>query len=48
MQEHVLDQIAPLVDLRRWLGYLNVSSQTPNSQRPINVEVIPEVTIYIL
>lgn len=43
MHEHVLDQIAPLIDLRRWLSYLNMSSQTPNSQRPINVEVIPEV-----
>ncbi|XP_058804033.1 zinc finger MYND domain-containing protein 10 [Phymastichus coffea] len=44
MQEHVLDQIAPLIDLRRWLSYLNMSSQTTNSQRPISVEVIPEIS----
>jgi hypothetical protein len=43
MQEHVLDQIAPLIELRRWLSYLTITSQTPNSQRPINVEIIPEV-----
>ena len=43
MHEHVLDQIAPLVDLRRWLSYLNVSSQNLNTQRLINVEMIPQV-----
>ncbi|XP_011495064.1 PREDICTED: zinc finger MYND domain-containing protein 10 [Ceratosolen solmsi marchali] len=41
IQEHVLDQIAPLIELRRWLSYLNITSQTPNKQRPINVEMIP-------
>lgn len=48
LQEHVLDQIAPLLDLRRWLSYLNVASQAPNNQRPVNVEMIPEIRASII
>lgn len=42
LHEEILDQIAPLIDLRRWLSYLDVS-QTSTSQRPVAVEIIPEV-----
>ncbi|XP_033223703.1 zinc finger MYND domain-containing protein 10 [Belonocnema kinseyi] len=48
MHEHVLDQISPLVDLRRWLSYLNVSSQNSTTQRSINVEMIPQIRISIM
>ncbi|KAF7998212.1 hypothetical protein HCN44_009610 [Aphidius gifuensis] len=32
LHEKVLDQIAPLMDLRRWLSYLNISSQTDHTK----------------
>ncbi|XP_051174449.1 zinc finger MYND domain-containing protein 10 [Leptopilina boulardi] len=48
LHEHVLDQIPPLLDLRKWLSYLNVTSQASNAQRPINVEMIPEIRSTIM
>ncbi|XP_023319023.1 zinc finger MYND domain-containing protein 10 [Trichogramma pretiosum] len=47
LQDNVLDQLTPLIDLKRWLGYLNVSSQTPKAPKPINVEIIPEISTSI-
>lgn len=48
LHEHVLDQIAPLVELRRWLCHLSISSQSSNVQKPVIVEVIPQIKSSIL
>ncbi|XP_066590949.1 zinc finger MYND domain-containing protein 10 isoform X2 [Prorops nasuta] len=42
LHETVLDQIAPLIDLKRWLSFLSVSSSRTISQT-INVEIIPQI-----
>lgn len=48
LHERVLDQIAPLIDLRRWLSYLNISSTQPTSSKPtITVEIIPQVNLIL-
>lgn len=46
MHECVVDQISPLMDLKRWLNYLNVSSPNTNASRAVNVELIPQVKNY--
>ncbi|CAD6225380.1 GSCOCG00005649001-RA-CDS [Cotesia congregata] len=43
LHERVLDQIPPLVDFRRWLSCLNVTSQVPNSKPGFCVEIIPQI-----
>lgn len=43
MHESVLDQISPLIELKRWLCQLSVMSQPPNVQKPVTVEMLPEV-----
>ncbi|XP_057328442.1 zinc finger MYND domain-containing protein 10 [Microplitis mediator] len=43
LHEKVLDQIAPLIDLRRWLSCLNISSQIPEPKPGICVEIIPQI-----
>ncbi|XP_063983250.1 zinc finger MYND domain-containing protein 10 [Diachasmimorpha longicaudata] len=48
LHERVLDQIAPLIDLRRWLSYLTVSPPSNTSNPPITVEIIPQIRSSIL
>ncbi|XP_011296730.1 zinc finger MYND domain-containing protein 10 [Fopius arisanus] len=48
LHERVLDQISPLIDLRRWLGYLTLSPPANNSNPPISVEIIPQIRSSIL
>ncbi|KAL6255736.1 hypothetical protein P5V15_012980 [Pogonomyrmex californicus] len=50
LHEDVLDQIAPLIELKQWLSYLNMSPAMPstNSICPIHVEVIPQIKSAIL
>nr|XP_033206154.1 zinc finger MYND domain-containing protein 10 [Bombus vancouverensis nearcticus] len=48
LHECVLDQISPLIDLKRWLNYLSVSSPNGNALRAINVELIPQIKSSII
>lgn len=50
LHEDVLDQIAPLIELKRWLSYLTMSSTMPSSRStcPVHVEVIPQIKSSIL
>ncbi|XP_034943955.1 zinc finger MYND domain-containing protein 10 [Chelonus insularis] len=48
LHEKVLDQISPLIDLRRWLSYLNISSQPSETKPTICVELIPQIQATIL
>ncbi|XP_032689954.1 zinc finger MYND domain-containing protein 10 isoform X2 [Odontomachus brunneus] len=50
LHENVLDQIAPLIELKRWLSYLNISSAilSSNTTKAIFVEVIPQIKLSIL
>ncbi|XP_046473343.1 zinc finger MYND domain-containing protein 10 [Neodiprion pinetum] len=48
LHETILDQISPLIELKRWLCQLSVMSQPPNAQKPIIVEMLPEVRSSIL
>ncbi|EFN80765.1 Zinc finger MYND domain-containing protein 10, partial [Harpegnathos saltator] len=50
LHEDLLDQIAPLVELKRWLSYLNIPSTmpSPNAAKPVFVEVIPQVKLSVL
>ncbi|XP_077281435.1 zinc finger MYND-type containing 10 [Temnothorax americanus] len=50
LHEDVLDQIAPLIELKRWLSYLNISPAMPSSDStcPVRVEVIPQIKSTIL
>ncbi|KYN04629.1 PREDICTED: zinc finger MYND domain-containing protein 10 [Cyphomyrmex costatus] len=50
LHEDILDQIAPLIELKRWLAYLNISPMMPssNSTCPVLVEVIPQIKSTIL
>ncbi|XP_043257962.1 zinc finger MYND domain-containing protein 10 [Colletes gigas] len=48
LQETVLDQISPLIDLKRWLSYLSISSSQSKTPRPVNVELIPQIKISIM
>ncbi|KAL0123225.1 hypothetical protein PUN28_007675 [Cardiocondyla obscurior] len=54
LQKHlhrdVLDQITLLIELKRWLSYLNISPAMPSSKPtcPIRVEVIPQIKSTIL
>lgn len=45
LHERILDQISPLIDLRRWLSYLNVSSLPEETKPVICVEIIPQVRL---
>ncbi|XP_043277518.1 zinc finger MYND domain-containing protein 10 [Venturia canescens] len=48
LQEHVLDQIAPLIELRRWLSHLTISRPTASAKSNLIVEVIPKIRTSIL
>ncbi|XP_020278605.1 zinc finger MYND domain-containing protein 10 isoform X2 [Pseudomyrmex gracilis] len=50
LHEDVLDQICPLIDLKRWLSYVTMSSARPSSNRicKVQVEVIPQIKSSIL
>ncbi|XP_061931922.1 zinc finger MYND domain-containing protein 10 isoform X2 [Apis cerana] len=48
LHECVVDQISPLMDLKRWLNYLNVSSPNTNASRAVNVELIPQIRSSIM
>ncbi|KYQ46581.1 Zinc finger MYND domain-containing protein 10 [Trachymyrmex zeteki] len=50
LHDDILDQIAPLIELKRWLVYLNISPAMPssNSTCPVRVEVIPQIKSTIL
>nr|KAF7392133.1 hypothetical protein H0235_017132 [Vespula pensylvanica] len=48
LHEIVLDQIAPLIDLKRWLSYLSMSATSSGTSRPVYVEVIPQIKPMIL
>lgn len=47
LREDVIDQIAPLIELKRWLSYLNISpsmqSSSTNSTNTVHIELIPQV-----
>ena len=45
MHDDILDQIAPLIELKRWLAYLNISPAMPSSNLtcPVRIEVMPQV-----
>ncbi|XP_071447066.1 zinc finger MYND domain-containing protein 10 [Hetaerina americana] len=47
LNENVLDQLAPLMDLKQWLSHLSVSSPPVNA-KPLVVEVVPEIRERIL
>ncbi|XP_046387027.1 zinc finger MYND domain-containing protein 10 isoform X2 [Ischnura elegans] len=42
LTEDVMDQLAPLVDLKRWLDHLSISSP-PVTSKPVLLEVVPEI-----
>lgn len=45
----MLDQIAPLIELRRWLSYLGMSSSQPPSSKPaVLVEAMPQIRSTIM
>ncbi|XP_011159606.2 zinc finger MYND domain-containing protein 10 [Solenopsis invicta] len=49
LHEDVLDQIAPLIELKRWLSYLNISPAMSSSKScPVHIEVIPQIKSSIL
>lgn len=49
LHEDVLDQIAPLIELKRWLSYLNISPAMSSSKScPVHIEVIPQVHRFFL
>ncbi|CAK9810143.1 Zinc finger MYND domain-containing protein 10 [Anthophora quadrimaculata] len=48
LHEDVLDQISPLIDLKRWLSYLSVSSCRTSAPRAVNVELIPQIKSSIM
>ncbi|XP_036151072.1 zinc finger MYND domain-containing protein 10 isoform X2 [Monomorium pharaonis] len=50
LHEDILDQVPPLIELKRWLSYLNMSPSMPasNSTCPIHIEVIPQIKSSIL
>ncbi|KAG5347741.1 ZMY10 protein, partial [Acromyrmex charruanus] len=50
LHDDILDQIAPLIELKRWLAYLNISPAMPssNSTCPVRIEVMPQIKSNIL
>ncbi|KAK2583290.1 hypothetical protein KPH14_009294 [Odynerus spinipes] len=48
LHEIVLDQIAPLIDLKRWLSYLSMSSTPSTTAHPVYVEAIPQIKSSIM
>ncbi|XP_053995372.1 zinc finger MYND domain-containing protein 10 [Hylaeus anthracinus] len=48
LDESVLDQISPLIELKRWLSYLSVSSSRIKAPRAVNVELIPQIKTSIM
>ncbi|KZC13946.1 Zinc finger MYND domain-containing protein 10 [Dufourea novaeangliae] len=48
LHETVLDQISPLLELKRWLSYLSVSSSQSKAPRALNVELIPQIKLSIM
>ncbi|KAG7205046.1 hypothetical protein KM043_005427 [Ampulex compressa] len=43
LHEDTLDQISPLLDLKRWLSYLNISPSHSRATRGVNVEIMPQI-----
>ncbi|XP_078052093.1 zinc finger MYND-type containing 10 [Augochlora pura] len=48
LHETVLDQISPLLDLKRWLSCVSVSSAQSKAPRPPNVEVMLQIQASLL
>ncbi|XP_043525228.1 zinc finger MYND domain-containing protein 10 isoform X1 [Frieseomelitta varia] len=48
LHEYVLDQISPLIDLKRWLNYLSVSSANASAPQAVNVELLPQIKSSIM
>ncbi|OAD60114.1 Zinc finger MYND domain-containing protein 10 [Eufriesea mexicana] len=48
LHECVLDQISPLIDLKRWLSYLSISSTYISTPQAVNVELIPQIKSSIM
>ncbi|KAM0737414.1 Zinc finger MYND domain-containing protein 10 [Formica fusca] len=49
LHEDILDQIAPLIELKRWLSYLNITAMPSSSAScAVHVEVIPQIKSSIL
>ncbi|EGI60617.1 PREDICTED: zinc finger MYND domain-containing protein 10 [Acromyrmex echinatior] len=50
LHDDILDQIAPLIELKRWLAYLNISPAMPSSNLtcPVRIEVMPQIKSSIL
>lgn len=48
LHENVLDQISPLIELKRWLSYLTISSCQSRAPRTVNVELIPKIKSSIM
>ncbi|XP_076647141.1 zinc finger MYND-type containing 10 [Halictus rubicundus] len=43
LHETVLDQISPLLELKRWLSCISVSSSQSKAPRPPTVELVPQI-----
>ncbi|XP_076295618.1 zinc finger MYND domain-containing protein 10-like [Lasioglossum baleicum] len=43
LHETVLDQISPLLELKRWLSCISVSSSQSRAPRPPTVEIVPQI-----
>ncbi|CAL7944864.1 unnamed protein product [Xylocopa violacea] len=48
LHECVLDQISPLIDLKRWLSYLSASSTCNKAPRAVNIELVPQIKSSIM
>lgn len=48
MNEELLDQISPLIDLRRYICNLSMSSLPSNTKSSVNVELLPQVNNYLV
>nr|XP_031838964.1 zinc finger MYND domain-containing protein 10 isoform X1 [Nomia melanderi] len=48
LHEIILDQISPLLELKRWLSYLSVSSSHSKVPQALNVELIPQMRTSIM
>ncbi|XP_072755278.1 zinc finger MYND domain-containing protein 10 [Anoplolepis gracilipes] len=49
LHEDILDQISPLIELKRWLSYLNITAMpSSNASCTVHVEVIPQIKSSIL
>ncbi|XP_015592432.1 zinc finger MYND domain-containing protein 10 isoform X2 [Cephus cinctus] len=48
LHEYILDQISPLIDLRRWLMQLSLSAAATTDQKTINIELMSQIRSSIL